>query len=155
VHRRPKPSTSLAASVASAVFISASLWRRRGPQQRDLWHPAVLNVVSRELALGAAELAVRLLWVRTPAGMAVGGTTLTPKRWEDVVVGIRELLVTAAPSRAYFVPDEFLGWTVWRSHRSANGPYSPLRRLRFPPVPLPGKGQAKTKAIGGAAKVVE
>jgi len=88
--------------------------------RRQFGLTAATNLVAVVALLVVGEIVVRQFSVRTPLGLAVAGTLLLPKDWDDVVARNRESLKL---EKTYWISDNLLGWTVGPSRRSENGLY--------------------------------
>lgn len=121
------------AAVVSLLAIVLVLRQLRPRGGRLLASCLALNLSSVTLAWGSAEILIRALSVRTPAGTSFAHTLLLPRSWEAVAARYREILARAAAQGSYLVFDDTLGWTVGRARRSRNGLYlSSVEGLRSP-----------------------
>jgi hypothetical protein len=79
-------------------------------QQRQLAFTVVINLTTVLVAFGFGEAIVRLLASQTLAGPTLLDTLLLPRSWSHERTRYRDLLKQVPTP--YWVPDEWLGWTV-------------------------------------------
>lgn len=88
------------------------------PRGRLVAAPVFLNLLSLVVAFTTAEIALRLLSKRTPAGTTFGSTLLLPRSWRLVAANHRATLKGARSRETYLVADSALGWTIGPNRRS-------------------------------------
>ena len=107
---------------AGGVIVHRWMTRARRDSRRFGLTVAV-NLVPVLLLLGAGEIAVRLLALRTPRGPVFMERTLLPWTWADVLAHNRALLERTSLKGSYLVADETLGWVIRPDRRSADDRY--------------------------------
>jgi hypothetical protein len=119
---RPAQLAVAGATAALAAGTLAALRLRRAPAGAAAATVA-LNLVGVGLALGAGEVAVRLLAAPGLDGPALFGTPLVPRSFEAVRRRHAVILERARTRGSFYVADPELGWTVGASRESENGLY--------------------------------
>jgi len=126
---RPAGVTGLPLLIAGPLLLGAAgvivyRWATRARRDaRRFGLTVALNLVPVLVLLGACEIAVRLLAVRTPRGPVFMERTLLPWTWADVLAHNGALLERTSLKGSYLVADETLGWVIRPDRRSADDRY--------------------------------
>ncbi len=119
--------------VLSSLMIIVQFRRSRSGELRPFAFTVAMNLLVVVLSVGAAELAIRLLSVKTATGVKLGSMLLYPREWEDIVSQNSAVLDKATTRQTLLVFDELLGWTVGPNRTSEDGLYFSSREgLRSP-----------------------
>lgn len=138
----------LAAAVLMTTLVVLVRWLRRQPppRARRLAAPLLLNLVSVGIGFATAEIAIRLLSVKTPEGPVFANTLLLPRSWEALAARSRATLARAAQQGSFLVYDPQLGWTLGPNRHSRD-----YNRVRARATAARLEGRTATESVADTA----